>query len=57
VYLSYAGKKRREAPWQQGRYDARAEIIREGAVAAAAVNAIDIAPMAANTSTKPTAAP
>lgn len=46
TYFSYAGKKRREAPWQQGRYEARAEIIRDGAVAAAAVNQIDLAPVA-----------
>lgn len=44
TYLTYAGKKRREAPWQQGRYEGRAEIIREGAVAAAAVNRIDLIP-------------
>ena len=42
TYFTYAGKKRREAPWQQGRYEARAEIIREGAVAGAAVDQIDI---------------
>lgn len=54
TYFSYAGKKRREAPWQQGRYEARAEIIRDGAVAAAAVNQIDLAPVAVTT--KPAAA-
>lgn len=44
TYFSYAGKKRREAPWQQGRYEARAEIIRDGAVAAAKVAEIDLLP-------------
>jgi len=47
TYFTFAGKKRREAPWQQGRYEARAEIVRDGAVAAAAVNQVDIPPVAA----------
>lgn len=42
TYFSFAGKRRREAPWQQGHYDARAEIIRDGAVAAAAVGVLDL---------------
>ncbi|MEQ1716037.1 MAG: M23 family metallopeptidase [Hyphomicrobium sp.] len=46
-HLDYAGKKRRELPWQQGRYEARAEIIRDGAVAAATVNQFDLVPPAA----------
>lgn len=46
TYLSYAGKKRREVPWQQGRYEARAEIIRDGAVAATAVASFDMPPAA-----------
>lgn len=44
TYFTYAGKKRREAPWQQGRYDARAEIIRDGAVAGAAIDQFEIKP-------------
>lgn len=44
TYFTYAGKKRREAPWQQGRYEARAEIIREGAVAGAAIDQYEIKP-------------
>lgn len=54
TYFTYAGKKRREAPWQHGRYDARAEIIREGAVAAARVSEFDLAaPPAAAPAVKP----
>jgi murein DD-endopeptidase MepM/ murein hydrolase activator NlpD len=49
-YFSYAGKKRRELPWQQGRYEARAELVRDGAVAAATVKTIDLAPAAAPSS-------
>lgn len=42
TYISYAGKKRRDVPWQQGRYEARAEIVREGAVTAASVTTFDM---------------
>ena len=45
TYVSYAGKKRREVPWQQGRYEARAEIVRDGGVIAAAVGQHDMAPV------------
>ncbi len=44
TYISYAGKKRREVPWQQGRYEARAEIVRDGGVVAAAVGQHDMGP-------------
>ena len=47
TYISYAGKKRREVPWQQGRYEARAEIVRDGGVIAAAVGQHDMAPVKA----------
>lgn len=43
TYLTFAGKKRGELAWQPGRYDARAEIVREGAVTAAAVNSMELA--------------
>jgi murein DD-endopeptidase MepM/ murein hydrolase activator NlpD len=43
TYFAYAGKKRRELPWQEGRYEARAELVRGGAVAAATVQTIDLA--------------
>ncbi|MCU0731337.1 MAG: M23 family metallopeptidase [Hyphomonas sp.] len=44
TYFAYAGKKRRELPWQEGRYEARAELVRAGAVAAATVQTIDLGP-------------
>ncbi len=47
TYVSYAGKKRREVPWQQGRYEARAEIVRDGGVIAAAVGQHDMEPVKA----------
>lgn len=42
TYFSYAGKRRRDAPWQAGRYEARAEVIRDGAVAVAGVGELDL---------------
>jgi murein DD-endopeptidase MepM/ murein hydrolase activator NlpD len=42
VYMTYAGKKRREVPWQQGRYEARAEIVREGGVVATVIGQHDM---------------
>lgn len=51
TYVSYTGKRRREAPWQTGRYEARAEIVREGAVAAAAVSELDLRAEAATATT------
>ncbi len=47
TYVSYAGKKRREVPWQQGRYEARAEIVRDGGVIAAAVGKHEMGPVKA----------
>lgn len=47
TYFAYAGKKRGALPWQQGRYEARAELVRGGAVAAATVQTIDLAPVPA----------
>ncbi len=44
TYFAYTGKKRGELLWQQGRYEARAELVRAGAVAAATVQTVDIAP-------------
>jgi len=42
TYLTYSGKKRGELPWQPGRYEAKADIVRDGAVAATAVQTMDI---------------
>lgn len=41
-YLAFAGKKRRDLPWQAGRYRGQIEIVREGAVTAAAVTEFDL---------------
>ena len=49
TFFTYAGKKRREAPWQQGRYEGRAEIIRDGVVAGTAVGQFDMKPSTAVT--------
>lgn len=51
TYVTYTGKRRGEAPWQTGRYEARAEIVREGAVAAAAVSELDLRAEAATAAT------
>lgn len=48
-HLDYAGKKRRDLPWQQGRYHARAEIVRDGAVVAATVAQMDLPAVTAQT--------
>ena len=40
TYISFAGQKRRAAPWPAGRYEGRVEIVREGAVVAAKVGEI-----------------
>ncbi|MGL4395112.1 MAG: M23 family metallopeptidase [Hyphomicrobium sp.] len=37
VFISYAGKKRRELPWAVGRYQGRVELVRDGGVIAASV--------------------
>ncbi len=42
TYLSYAGKKRKDMPWAPGRYEGRAEIIRDGAVIATAVGSTEL---------------
>lgn len=55
THFVYAGKKRRELPWQQGRYEARAELVRDGAVAAATVQTIDIAAAPAAATPQPPA--
>lgn len=44
TYFAYAGKKRREAQWPEGRYEARADLVRAGAVAAATVQTIELGP-------------
>ncbi len=41
-FTSYAGKKRKDAPWPPGRYEGRVEIVRDGAVIAAAVGTHDM---------------
>ena len=53
TYFSYAGKRRREAPWQPGRYEGRAEIVRDDAVAAATVETIDLGAVGAAASPAP----
>ena len=44
TYLSFAGKKRHDAPWPAGRYEGRIEIVREGAVVAAKLGQLDLKP-------------
>lgn len=51
-HLDYAGKKRRNLPWQQGRYHARAEIVRDGAVVAATVAEMNLAAVSAQPVTR-----
>ena len=41
-WLSFAGKKRKDNPWPFGRYEGRAEIVRDSAVVGASVAVLDL---------------
>ncbi len=42
TFVSYAGKKRVDAPWPSGRYDGRVELIRDGAVIATSIASTEV---------------
>ncbi len=42
TYVSYAGKKRVDAPWPSGRYEGRVELVRDGGVIATSIASTDV---------------